>query len=370
MVTDQCFLLLLVTCCTGVPSTVIEDSVTVEDHIIVFGNDLSLPMFISELRRPAVKGPAYHPIVVVSPELPSKWEAIKGRYNDIYVLLGSLTRSAVFNRANVENAFAVILLATRDGVTTVEEENIDSTTLFAYLKLEQYIPRDVFFSVELTCASNMAVLNATIMRRARRNPGEYIQTSHRMQESMATKSNVEYVVGTRSRLGSDEDDDTKKIGKTETGDNIGRFTSKRNTIRQTIKDPSLSRLPTNIGRRISTIENAPPSTEVVHIKEPMLQTDNAETRFWDATDTHHMLPVFASARAYVPSSFESLLVQSFFGVLTPLICEKLVCGQAGQTVLQADVPMCMLGKRFLDLFRIMSFHHVRIHNRLLHQCLS
>jgi hypothetical protein len=38
----------------------------------------------------------------------------------------------------------------------VEEENVDSGTLFSYLKLEQYIPRHVFFSVELTCSSNMA----------------------------------------------------------------------------------------------------------------------------------------------------------------------------------------------------------------------
>ena len=30
---------------------------------------------------------------------------------------------------------------------------------------------------------------------------------------------------------------------------------------------------------------------------------------WDAMDTHHVLPVFASGRAFVPSSFESLLVQ-------------------------------------------------------------
>lgn len=80
--------------------------------------------------------------------------------------------------------------------------------------------------------------------------------------------------------------------------------------------------------------------------------------FWDATDTHHMLPIFASARAYVPSSFESLLVQSFFNVLTPLICEKLVCGQSGQVVLQIDVPPELIGKRFLDIFRLMSSNHV------------
>lgn len=95
------------------------ENVTVDNHIIVFGNDSNLTMFISELRRPSVKGSSYHPLVIVCPTLPSKWEAIRGRYNDIYVLLGAFTRSAVFNRANVEQAFAVILLATEDGITTV-----------------------------------------------------------------------------------------------------------------------------------------------------------------------------------------------------------------------------------------------------------
>jgi voltage-gated potassium channel Kch len=93
--------------------------VTLDDHIIVFGNDSNLTMFVSELRRPAVRGSAYHPLVIVSPSVPSKWDAIQGRYNDVFLLMGSLTRSAVFNRANVGNAFAVILLATSDGVTTV-----------------------------------------------------------------------------------------------------------------------------------------------------------------------------------------------------------------------------------------------------------
>jgi hypothetical protein len=212
----------------------------------------------------------------------------------------------------------------------------------------------------------MAVLNATIMRRARQNPMEYIKpiTRSHMENAKLLEANAKlgHVVGNRARLGSDDDDGATaasvSVGKNGQGDNIGRFTSKRNTVRQTVKDPTMARLPSNIGRRASTIENAPQNIEVLQIKEPKLETDNAETRFWDATDTHHMLPVFASARAYVPSRFESLLVQSFFGVLTPLICEKLVCGQAGQTVLQADVPMVMLGKRFLDLFRIMSFHHV------------
>lgn len=38
----------------------------------------------------------------------------------------------------------------------MNEYNADSDTLFTYLKLEQYVPRNVFFSVELTCSDNMA----------------------------------------------------------------------------------------------------------------------------------------------------------------------------------------------------------------------
>jgi hypothetical protein len=42
--------------------------------------------------------------------------------------------------------------------------------------------------------------------------------------------------------------------KTEAGDHLGRFTSKRSTLRQTVNNPTLARLPTNIGRRASTID--------------------------------------------------------------------------------------------------------------------
>ena len=127
------------------------------NHIIVFGNTDCLSIFIPELRRPAVRGETYHPLVIVSPTEPQGWKIIKERYNDIYFLRGSLTRSAVFNSANIPKAFAVILFADRDR-TSLEllDTNIDSQTLFTYLKLEQHIPPDVFFSVELTCSSNVA----------------------------------------------------------------------------------------------------------------------------------------------------------------------------------------------------------------------
>lgn len=38
----------------------------------------------------------------------------------------------------------------------MDEEGMDAVTLFTYLKLEQYIPLNVFCSVELNCTTNMA----------------------------------------------------------------------------------------------------------------------------------------------------------------------------------------------------------------------
>ena len=326
----------------GKPSKII-DKVDFENHIIVLGNESNFHLFLNELRRPAVVGRSYHPILLVAMSIPPKWENICARFNDVYLLIGSLTRSAVFNKINIDKTFAVILLASRDGITKVEEENIDSDTLFVYLKLEQYIPRHVFFSVELTCSSNMAVLNATIMRRTRL-PEQRLQREQSLDivEKLAT-----------IQQGSGQ------------GSNEGRFTSKRSSIRQSIvqvNPNTLTRAPSTIGRRASTIDGSEELLAVMRKKEDEQKKppehENPEQKFWDATDTHHMLPVFAAARAYVPSTFESLLVQSFFGVLTPLICEKLVCGQSGQTVLQIDVPKRLEQHCFLDLFRKFSYHHV------------
>jgi len=349
----------------GCPSKII-DFVDLEDHIIVVGNESNFHLFLSELRRPAVKGQSYHPIVLIAMSIPAKWESICAKYNDVYLLIGSLTRSAVFNKINIEKAFAVILLASRDGITKVEEENIDSGTLFVYLKLEQYIPRHVFFSVELTCSSNMAVLNATIMRRSRIQPDEYYAVR---QDSMDA-AQVEALV--RAQQDSQHVVKNPNVRKSmlvaQPKDSEGRFTSKRASLRQSItpgtapNPNTLTKAPSSIGRRASTIEGSVEVLAVMKKKEEESKKppehDNPEQKFWDATDTHHMLPVFAAARAYVPSTFESLLVQSFFGVLTPLICEKLVCGQSGQTVMQIDVPNKLVKRPFLDLFRKFSYHHL------------
>jgi len=125
------------------------------NHVIVTGCDANLLMFLSELRKPAVNGGSYHPIVVVSPTKPSKWDIIRAKYNDIYLVIGNVIKMETFKRINVNNAFSFVLLASRDDVTVVDNESVDAKTLFAYLRLEQFIPKNVMFSVELTTTSNM-----------------------------------------------------------------------------------------------------------------------------------------------------------------------------------------------------------------------
>jgi voltage-gated potassium channel Kch len=94
----------------------VTDLYDINNHIIVFGNTSNLPMFIPELRRPTVRGDTYHPLVIVSPTEPERWEAVKEKYNDVYFLRGSLTRTATFNKANIDDAFAVILFCHRDEI--------------------------------------------------------------------------------------------------------------------------------------------------------------------------------------------------------------------------------------------------------------
>ena len=186
--------------------------------------------------------------------------------------------------------------------------------------------------------------------------------------------------GTRAIVRDKSKDSIAIFGNIEEGlsageSQTGRFTTKRTTLRHSLAGSSPGARPRQslvglprpsvVERRSSTMHRRFSITEVEDDVEmsregntPGGMSSQDDNSFWDATDTHHVLPVFASARTYVPSSFESLLVQSFFGVLTPLICEKLVCGQAGQSVVQISMPTSLVGRIFVDMFRIFSYHHV------------
>ena len=98
--------------------------------------------------------------------------------------------------------------------------------------------------------------------------------------------------------------------------------------------------------------------ENVKDEKSFFEFTSAEASFWDATNTHHTLPVFSAGRAFVPSTYDSLLCQSFFGSLTPILCEKLITGQRHQTVYQILVPSIFIGRIYQDLFRAFVSRHL------------
>lgn len=148
----------------GMTSMAIADASDLTNHIVLIGCMVNLLIYVCELRRPLIIDSAYHPIVIVSPEEPAAWLLITQTYDDVYFIKGNITASTDFNRANIKNAASLVFLANRDSLTRVEKENLDADTLFTYLKLEKYIPPEVFFTVEMSSASNIAVLNSTLSR--------------------------------------------------------------------------------------------------------------------------------------------------------------------------------------------------------------
>ena len=386
-----------------------------ESHVVVFGCDANLMMFVAELRRPAVQGLSYHPIVVVSEQEPAAWRSIESKYNDVYWIKGNLVKLTVFKTINIAKSFALILLARREEIVKVDEEHIDSTTLFAYLKLESFIPKDVFFTVELNSPSNMAVLNATIMRRARlaateeeaAKEAEAAKKSEKSPVMMPFKgmsigsnnetkrdhrpSSLQSVSETNSlsnyshdsalggavemrNLNSAGDAPVQNRKTVRRGsvlfDGDGRFATQKGKSFVVNKNVNMSVAQQRLGNLGAVAveetkeEQKPEKDKTMAEKSIDKMTKSLESfgrryeismlkeddDLWDAMDSHHVLPVFASARAFVPSSFESLLVQSFYVPLTPIICDKMVCGQQAQTVMQIKVPERFVSMKFIDVF--------------------
>ena len=50
-------------------------------------------------------------------------------------------------------------------------------------------------------------------------------------------------------------------------------------------------------------------------------------------------------------AIDTILANSYFDQFTPLICERLVCGQDLQTMYQIDIPATFVNRKFVDLFR-------------------
>jgi len=428
----------------GLMSTELQNASNLSNHVIVHGCSNNFQMFVSELRRPAVKGDTYHPILIVDESIPSQWPYIKEKFNDVYFLKGKLSKSSTLHRVNIKNAFSLTLLAARNEVSKVDDQANNSSTLFNYLKLEAHLPKSVFVSVELTSSSNMvyiylasksgsstlipfsktnplslslslstfpckAVLNATIMRRVRESvSGSNHKAEPNADEGVTTASSStpnknQNVVSPSvlANLDLDAATDTSIKARVRRKDAIfdgdGRFASKRTSIihnntdnrgntaggarsnlgnimgpltfplantqqqlqqQQQQQQSAINRRASTLGVVVSTATSAMSALVDDAVHSDLFKFDDALEELCDAMDSHHVLPVFASAKAFMPSSFESLLVQSFYVKLTPIICEKFVIGQLVQTVMQIAIPKELVGRRFIDLYRLFLLNQV------------
>lgn len=328
----------------------VENASDLRGHIIVFGCTTLIYQFISEVRKEVHNTFMTEPaaILVVDENPPEGWDMICEVFLNIQFLRGKMTRSTDFNRTNIDEASSVVLLAGRESVTRVEEENLDAEALFAYLKLEKYVPRNVFFTVELTCASNMAVLNSTVLRQSRH------QNSGADGVASSTKKR------SKKRMSVTEREIERKRAAQESRLNIrtemlkGAFCSHKAVMKEEYfhhLSKSTTKILSNIpGRRVSSLEAMDNSIVGEGARKKQTAAQRLEA-FWTMQDSHHLLAVFASGNAFVPASFDSMLASSFYSAFLPLLAESLICGSKYQSIHQIDVPLPFIGRFFVDLFR-------------------
>jgi len=340
-------------------SSIISDASSIRNHIVVFGYTKNVIHFINELRRPVLAAKEVHPIVVVSPELPPSWDHIAEHYPNVFFVTGTLSSSTTFNKTNIKHAYAIILLSGRDNVTKVEEEYLDADTLFTYMKLEKYIPRNVFFGVELTCASNMAVLNSSVIRQVSEyNKLQAVQMQAQQGTTAATEGAVHEFKARINFAGRDVSSFKGSFTTFKILAPLATVEGGTTAIKQSTETAQLGKEQAEIDSLValkptSTLgERTAPEMNAVSL--PPLTDDT----FWTIDESINILPVFASGNAYVPVSFDSLMVQSFFDTFIPRLCEGIVCGTSLQTMRQVPVPKAMAGCFFVDMYRSLLSRYV------------
>ena len=86
---------------------------------------------------------------------------------------------------------------------------------------------------------------------------------------------------------------------------------------------------------------------------PPTHSSNAEpgADFFDFDNQPNALPIYASGRAFVASSFDPLLIQCFYTIVAASLFETLVIGQKYQAAYQVYLPAHLNGKTFKDVYR-------------------
>jgi hypothetical protein len=148
----------------GSASLEIKNTSFLSNHLIIFGSVANIHLFIAELRRVPITSAQYYPVLIVHPSAPEMWNKIKTRFHDVYYLSGQIDQPSDLIHCNINTASRMILLVDRLRELFDEPANLDSKSLFTFLRIERYIPSHLFFSIELTCSRNVNLLNSALLR--------------------------------------------------------------------------------------------------------------------------------------------------------------------------------------------------------------
>eukprot|EP00606_Chrysophyceae_sp_TOSAG23-5_P000096 GSChrysophyteH2.ASY1.ANO1.1748.1 assembled CDS len=357
----------------GSESCIVKDANSLSNHIVLIAAESNILMFVQEVRRKFIMGDSYHPVLIVLAAKPASWNYIQSTYNDIYLMIGDPSKPSLLKKMNFASAYSVALMGNRESMSKVDGQTVNTGTLFTYLKAESFVPASCFLTVELTSSNNMSVLNATIMRRHRdelqkllpNQGGKHIR-GDTLVKSMKSQSPLSENANTATLNQLPEGVQMIAIG----AGNSAAANIALSAVNQSLTAASKPGNATQTPSKTSTLRRRGSVMHAIHsVKDAvkgfvedqadrLLASDEALEELWDAMDSYHVLPVFASAKAFVPSSFESLLVQSYYVKLTPVICEKFVCGQLSQTMMCVELPKDLVGFKFIDLFRLFIFNQV------------
>ena len=225
------------------------------------------------------------------------------------------------------------MLADRDQLAVVDDENLDAENLFAYLLLEKYVPRNVFFTAELTFESNMVVLNSCILQRYENETNKSGLMNDADQDALSKKKTLndllmitldkfkskKQLFASKSIVGRNESS-ANPLAVSMDGNNSSTRPVKRNSISDSIRK-SISVIVEKAPTTVTDLYNASTSffaklprknnndggkVDSFTVHSNVLDSSSSASIF-SILKSHHTLPVFASGRAFTPSTIDCIL---------------------------------------------------------------
>lgn len=330
------------------PCAEIKNASSLKDHVIVLGCLDFLIKFVKALRKSNLSTHEnYHSILIVSEREPDDWGYIKKNYKDVYFLKRSTKTDQDLLYMNLRNASSITMFGSRTRESLDEATNIDSMALFLYLALERKIPANVNITVEIFRPSSVGVINSAV------NHNHVVMGSGVGEHSTGISRKGSSIAGTGMKIGGNDHKsfyifptnlETSEGDDDDDDDESGRFFDKdfafspptsykqdkivplNNSARITAKmvlpnSPSAKIAPTSRSTKIknktirlsvagmSNNDNNDLLKSVKTEPEIINRSPNRAMNFWGSHDTHHVMPVFAAGRAFVPTAFDSIFIQ-------------------------------------------------------------